>query len=286
MSSANLITSGITTAVTPHSTSAMAATSPQNAANSIELPEDTTVTFTQQDVPLLQLPGELRNRIYHEWLQLVFDELEKNKKSYKQHDPKILGPALAAMTACRQLHQEAMAILFHAHVVEEPFWCIDGSAGIPNFFARVKSFCQTMKRYAPHAHFSVALTCHEWESALFSQQDAKLFVEELARQCQQPADLSFELAGRIALEDLLLCPAWASGKFLCDGRCAVAKEGAHWKTTRSYFFVRGSVGAHRFTFSWLGSTKRHKTSSLTLEGRLAQLDWVALENSGLRRLQD
>ncbi|GAB7327860.1 hypothetical protein MBLNU13_g11650t1 [Cladosporium sp. NU13] len=265
MTSANQITSDITTAVAPHSTSAMRATSPQNPANPIEPPEDTTVCFTQQGTPLLRLR--------------VFDELEKNKKPFEQYDPEVLGPALATMTVCRQLHQEAMVVLCRAYVDEKPFWCIDGSAGIPNFFARVRSFCQTMKRYAPHAHFSVSLTCHEWETALFSQQDAKHFVEELAHQCQQPADLSFELACRIAREDLLLCPAWKSGKFLCDGMCAVAKEGAHWKTTRSYFFVRGSVGAYRFTFTLLGGTKRHKTSYLTLEGCLAQLDWVALENA-------
>lgn len=279
MAPANQINSDSTTAVTPHSTSAMRATSTQNAANPIELPEDTTVTFTQQDAPLLLLPGELRNRIYHEWLQLVFDELEKGKASYEQYDPKILGPALAAMTACRQLQHEAMAVLCRAYIAEKPFWCLDGSAGIPNFFARVKSFCQTMKRYAPHAHFSVSLTCQEWETALFSQQDAKRFVEELARQCQQPADLSFELACRIAHEDLLLCPTWNSRRLLCDGKCAVAKDGAHWKTTRSFLFARGSVSAYRFTYTWRGITKRHKISYLTLEGCLAQLDWDALENA-------
>ena len=99
-----------------------------------------------------------------------------------------------------------MAVLCHVYIAEKPFWCIDGSAGISNFFARVKSFCQTMKRYAPQAHFSVSLKCQEWETALFSQQNARNFVEELARQCEQPADLSFELAWRIAHEDLLLCP--------------------------------------------------------------------------------
>ena len=167
MSSADHIISDITAAVTPHSTSAVAATSPQNPANHIEPPEVTTATFTQQDVPLLLLPGELRNRIYHEWFQLVFEELEMNDESY-EYDPRVLAPPLAALTTCRQFHQEAMAILFRVYVGEKPFWCLYGCASITNFFARVKSFCQTLKRYAPHAHFSVTLACHEWESALFS----------------------------------------------------------------------------------------------------------------------
>lgn len=130
-------------------------------SNPIELPEDTTVTFTQQDAPLLLLPGELRNRIYHQWSHLVFDELEKNKRNYEQYDPEVLGLAIATMTVCRQLHEEAMAVLFRAYVIEKPFWCIDDNAGITNFFARVKSFCQTLKRYAPNTHLSVSLKCHE-----------------------------------------------------------------------------------------------------------------------------
>ena len=68
-----------------------------------------------------------------------------------------------------------------------------------------------------------------------------------------------------------------SREFLCDGKCAVVEEGAHWKTTRSFFLVRGSVGARRFTLTWRGGTKRHKISYLTLEGCLAQLNWDALE---------
>jgi hypothetical protein len=276
MSSADHIISEITAAVTPHSTSAVAATSPQNLANHIEPPEVTTATFTQQDVPLLLLPGELRNRIYHEWLQLVFDELEEENKSYPEYNPKVLGLALAGMTACRQLHQEAMAILFRAYVAENPFWCLRGSAGIENFFARVKSFCQTMKRYAPHAHFTISLAC--WKSALFSQIQARDFVEELARQCQQPADVSFKLAYLIAPADRLLCPAWLSGKLLCDGKCSAANGGAHWKAKESFFSARGSVGAYRFTYSWNGGVQR-KASFLTLEGCLAQLDWDALKNA-------
>ena len=270
MSSADQIISDITAAV--------AATSAQNPANHIKPPKDTMATFTEQDTPLLRLPGELRNRIYHEWLQLVFDELEKDNKSYEQYDPKVLGPALAALTACRQLHQEATTILFRAYIAEKPFWCLRGSAGIENFFIRVKSFCRTMKRYAPHSHFSVSLTCHQRQSPLFRQKHAKRFVEELARQCQQPADLSFELASRVIFADLLLCPTWMSGNFLCDGKCTVAKEGAHWKAKESYFFARGSAGAYRFTYSWRGGA-RHRASYLTLEGCLAQLDWDALKNA-------
>lgn len=278
MSSADQINSDITAAVTPHSTSAVTATNPENPANHIEPPEDTTATFTQQDLPLLLLPAELRNRIYHEWLQLVFDELEENKKPYEQYDPKVLGPALAVLTACRQLHQEGRAIFFRAYVAEKSFWCVRGGTDIAKFFARVESFCQTMKRYAPQEHFSVSLTCHEWQSPLFSQLQARDFVEELARQCQQPADLSFEIARRILFADRLLCPAWTSGKFLCDGKCIVAKGGAHWKAKTSNFFAEGSVGPYRFTYSWYGST-RYRESNLTLEGCLAQLDWDALNTA-------
>jgi hypothetical protein len=54
-----------------------------------------------------------------------------------------------------------------------------------NFFERVKSFCQTMKRYAPQARFGV-------ESAAFSPDEAKAFVEEVARQSAQVAILRFE----------------------------------------------------------------------------------------------
>ncbi|KAM0701945.1 hypothetical protein Q7P35_010855 [Cladosporium inversicolor] len=56
----------------------------QNAVNSTEPPEDATVTFTQQDAPLLRIPGELRNRIYHEIFRATFDELEMNKEAQKR----------------------------------------------------------------------------------------------------------------------------------------------------------------------------------------------------------
>ena len=58
MSATDQIISDITAAVTPHSTSAVTATNPENPANHIGPPEATTATFTQQDVPLLLLPGE------------------------------------------------------------------------------------------------------------------------------------------------------------------------------------------------------------------------------------
>lgn len=75
----------------------------QNAVNSTEPPEDATVTFTQQDAPLLRIPGELRNRIYHEIFRATFDELEMNKEAQKRCDPKVLRPALAGLMACRQI---------------------------------------------------------------------------------------------------------------------------------------------------------------------------------------
>jgi hypothetical protein len=279
MAPANKTTSDTTATVMPHSSSATTITRPLNAANPIAPPHYASATFTQQDAPLLRLPGELRNRIYHEVFRTLFDKLEAKKKARKQYDPKVLRPALGGLIACRQIHQEAMANLFRAYVAEKPlWWCLLGKHDISSFFTRTASFCRTMKRYAPHARFSVQLTCSERQYALFTQNRAKAFVKELARQCQQPADLSYELAGMIAPTELYLCPSWESGRPKCDGKCSATKEDAHWEAIESYFQAEGTVGGFQFTYTWCGGTWQ-RSSSLSLEGCLAQLDWDAL-NSG------
>jgi hypothetical protein len=279
MASANQATREITTAVDPHSTTAITTTNSQNAANLIEPPEDAAATFTEQDAPLLRLPGEIRNRIYHEVFRTTFNKLEANKKAHEQYDPKVLRPTLTGLIACRQIHQEAMAILFRAYVAEKPsWWCLQDKNGISSFFTRSASFCQTIKRYAPHARFSVQLKCSERQSALFTQDRAKAFVKELARQYQQPADLSFELAGVVAPADLCLCPSWMAGRFKCDGKCSAADGDAHWEAVESYFHAEGTVGGCHFTYTWCGGVWQ-RASSLKLEDCLAQLDWDALENA-------
>jgi hypothetical protein len=268
----------ITTTITQHNTNATTTKSP-HATNPIEPPEDAAATFTEQDAPLLRLPGEIRNRIYNEVFRTTFDKLEADKEEDEQYDPKVLRPALAGLTACRQIHQEAMAILFRAYVAEKPsWWCVQGKNGISSFFTRTASFSQTIKRYAPHARFSVQLKCSERQSALFTQDRAKNFVKELARQYQQPADLSFELAGGVAPADIYLCPAWMAGRFRCGGKCSAAGWDSHWEAVESYFEAEGTVGGCHFECTWCGGVW-NRGSSLELEGCLAQLDWNALENA-------
>lgn len=184
MASTGQATMDTTAAVTQHSTNITPTKSP-HAANPIESPEDAATTFTEQDAPLLRLPGEIRNRIYHEVFRTTFNKLEANKEAHERYDPKVLRPALAGLIACRQIHQEATPILFRTYVADKPYWCVRHDVDMTNFFERVKSFCQTMKRYAPQARFGV-------ESAAFSPDEAKAFVEEVARQSAQVAILRFE----------------------------------------------------------------------------------------------
>jgi hypothetical protein len=242
----------ITAAATQHSTNATTANS-SNVANPVGPPDDAPVTFTEQDALLLRLPGEIRNWICHEVFRTTFNKPEANKEVHEQYDPKVLRPALAGLIACRQIHQEAMAILFRAYVAEKPsWWCLHGKNGISSFFTRIASFCQTIKLYAPHARFSVQLKRSERQSSLFTQDRAKAFVNELARQFQQPADLSFELTGMVAPAEICLCPAWMAGKFRCDGKCSAADGDAHWEAVESYFEAEGTVGGCHFTYTWCG----------------------------------
>jgi len=294
MASGNQTTSDIPTAVTPHRTSAMATTSSLGVANPIEPPEESTVTFTQQDTPLLRLPGELRNRIYHELFQSLFDKLEADKEVDEQYDPKVLCPTLAGLTACRQIHHEAMPILLRTCVAEKPFWWrLRGDNSIPRFFARTTSFCQTLKRYAPHARFSVQDLCYGPQSAVFTPQCAKALVQELGRQTQQAAQLDFLVSavrdGRFLREllqaaQLEPCPVWESAHFevermRCGGDCSAPTCGTHWKLEKSPFRADGHIGEFLLHYKWWGGGLAWGPSYLSLEGSLAQLDWTALEQS-------
>lgn len=278
MSFTNQITEEITTTVTPHSTSAMTTTNPQNAADTTEPPEEATVILTQQDAPLLQLPGELRNRIYHELLRPFFDKMEK-KNRHAKFDPKILRQVLDSLTACRQIHHEAMVILFRTYVARQTIWCVfdkyDGDSG-PDFLRRTTSFCRIMKQYSPHARFSVDLTYSGQRRFLLGPTQAKAFVEELAFQQEQVADLRFRRPNSISRKDHMVCPVWRSGQNVCDGNCPGAQD-VHWKLATFLTIVEGRIGGLTFRCKRRSDGCRQR-DNLILEGNLAQLDWEALES--------
>ena len=275
VASADQTTEENTTAVTSHSTSAMTTTDPLNAATTVESPEDATVavTFTEQDAPLLWLPGELRNRIYHEVFRTAFDKLEEKKCS--QDDPKVLRRLLAALAACRQIHQEATPILFRGYIATKPYWCLNDECSTI-FFRRAECFSRVMKRYAPHARFSVELK--EWGRNSVRPQQAKALVKEIARQSNQFAELSFEKPTLMSRSDYRLCPVWRPGQGLCDGNCPGAQD-IHWELTSAPIHVKGRIGG--FNFKYTGHTEDFwGCCHILLDSCLAQLDWSALARTG------
>jgi hypothetical protein len=270
MSPVNQTTSDITTTVTPHSTSATTTTSSLNAAHPIEPPEESTVTFTHQDAPLLRLPGELRNRIYHELFQPFLDKLEADNEANKNYDPKVLRPALAGLTACRQIHHEAMTVLFRTYIAEKPsWWCLRGKNNILSFFTRTALFCQTLKRYAPELRLAVRHQSFGRSYERITPACAKLFLEELACQVQQDVCVTFtEL------------PNLSGGNTFSTSRSDTAAWDAHWKV-KHYFGARGSVGGYRFAYLWFSTCADHHCS-LSVEGCLAQLNRHPLEKTTRR----
>jgi hypothetical protein len=236
-------------------------------------PDSVAVTFTQQDSPLLRLPGELRNRIYHEIFQSVFDKLEKGKGIGHHYNPKGLRPLLAGLIACRQIHQEAMPILFRAYVAGLR-WRLRNGDWVPNFFTRTILLCQSIRRYAPRSHFSISIQSNGQRSPKIGPEQAKAFTEELARQLQQPATLSFQHPSFIT------CPVCGSvpGPAFNDFYPGAAQD-VHWKLDESYLYVRGSISGFHFTHEW-EDVSLMGLSHLLIEGCLAQLDWDALTPIG------
>lgn len=166
-------------------------------------PDVAAVVFTQQDAPLLRTPGELRNRIYHEVFQTTFSELEANKEAHEQRDPEVLHSLLVRLTACRQIHHEAMSIFFRHYVAQKPYWNLRAQDSMPRFFTRTTSFCQALERYASNsAHLTASHMSHGLTSGLITPAKVKGFLEELACQVQQDVCISFETLPRFAGEEL------------------------------------------------------------------------------------
>jgi hypothetical protein len=272
MSSTNQTTTNITTDIMPHNTSAMATTTSQSAAgstNSIEAPEDATVTFTQQEAPLLRLPGELRNRIYHEVFRTTFNKLEEKKGVRGQQDPKLLRPILAGLMACRQIHQEGMTILLREYLFQKPYWRLRSMGRTSRFFARTASLCRAMERGAPDTRLTVEQLSLGFLHGRISPASAKAFLEELAYQVQQDLCVAFKTSPHSVQQGM------------CRTRNSdVAAWEAHWKFHESYFEAKGSVDGYHFQYLWWKRGNGHVFhSSLKLEGCLALLDWQALEKS-------
>jgi hypothetical protein len=148
-------------------------------------PSDSATPFTQQQSPLLRLPAELRARIYGEVFRSFFEDLEKRRAStggeQNPVDPKEIRPLLSGLTVCRQFHQEAMTHLFRDFLARQPYWCLSEQRWISDLFLRSASFCQTVKRYAPHMRFSIALLRNPRDS--FCPEYVKPLLEELLSRC-------------------------------------------------------------------------------------------------------
>lgn len=264
------VTTEATTAATKSSTGITAPTS-MDGANPTKPPEGATITFTEQSAPFLRLPGEIRNRIYHELFQLGFEELqEKEKKKQKRRrwtkkcDPKDLRPLLYGLSSCQQIYQETKDILFRTYVVAKPDWCLRDTAGVSSFFARTISFCQAMEHYAPSSRFGVEASSGRFgrESTVFTPKHVKFFIDELERQTQRAARITLEvqtlrddeaMQRRILFDaDLYPCPVWKSAKWRCSGKCSPESPAicaGFWELEKSTFHARGSVGEYVFLYS-------------------------------------
>jgi hypothetical protein len=246
-----------------------------------------SVTFTEQDSPLLRLPAELRNRIYGAVFRSFFENLKKRRAStwgeQNPVDPKELRPLLCGLNVCRQFHQEATTHLFRDFLARQPNWCLSEQRWISDFFLRSIPFCQTVKRYAPHMRFSVALLRNPRDS--FCPEYLKLLLEELALQMQKDIKLTFEDT-RGTLWDHAITEAtgelvWKPGG-LSPYADAMSPDTAAsnnlWTSEDVRFQAKGSVGQYNLRYSWMNNCVS-SGSGLFLDGCLAQLDWDALEKS-------
>lgn len=239
-----------------------------------------SVKFTEQESPLLRLPGEIGNRIYSELFRSIFNKLdEKHKDRLRQWDPRTTRSLICSLPVCRQFHHESTVLLFRKFVVRRPYWRFWKHTGVSDLFTRTMLFCRAIQRYEPHLHFSVQLSRGAF--AYFAPADAKALLEELARRLQKVVTLTFDgrrfwvtgggrkirKAGRHKYTHILT----SSGS---DARAW--RE--HWAINQQPFRAKGSVGEYNFTYAW-NNTAGEETSYLLLEGSLAQLDWDALKES-------
>jgi hypothetical protein len=247
-----------------------------------------SVTFTEQQSPLLRLPAELRNRIHGEVFRLFFERLESRASTWGEQnpvDPKELRPLLCGLKVCRQFHQEAMTLLFRGFLARQPDWSLSEQRWISDLFLRTTSFCQTVERYAPHMRFSVALLRNPRDS--FCPGYVKPLLEELARQLQEDVKLTFAKAGE---RPMFWYPArtetigqlvWKPGHQspgADDMSLDTAAWDRSWTSEDVRFQAKGSVGRYDSRYSWMNDCVS-SGSGLFLDGCLAQLDWGALEKS-------
>ena len=275
IASTSQTTMAITSAVTQHGASAttMGSTMPDTSA---DRPDGAAVAFAQQDSPLLRLPGELRNRMYCELFELVLEDLKDDNISTTIYYFKDLRPTLQSLNTCRQIHQEAMPILFRTFVAERPRWSLRQSGTVAGILehGHAKSLCLTMKRYAPHARFSVELQDGS-QYPRITPQRARVLVEELARQVDKPAKLSFEKPTYMSYAERRMCRVWRPGQSLCDGHCSLADQDKHWKLMGSRMGVQGSIGG--FNLTSVLNEEGTTSTRLRLEGCLTKLDWDFME---------
>jgi hypothetical protein len=242
-------------------------------------PSDSATPFTQQQSPLLRLPAELRNRIYGEVFRSFFEDLEKRRAStwgeQNPVDPKEIRPLLGGLTICRQFHQEAMPLLFRTFLARQPHWCLSEQKWISDLFLRSASFCQIVKRYAPHMRFSIALLRNPRDS--FCPEYVKPLLEELARQLQEDVKLTFHgvrhaLWNYVMTEtagELVWKPGHQSPYADAMSPDTVAWNNS-WTSEDVRFQAKCSVGQYHFRYSWMIGME--SGSGLCLDGCLAQLD--------------
>jgi hypothetical protein len=260
----------------PSAQSSMASTAAiaQNATT-VEHSESATpsVAFTEQQLPLLRLPAELRNRIYGEVFRSFFEGLEKRRASMwgEQNpvDPKGLRPLLCGLKVCRQFHQEAMPLLFRNFPARQPYWCLSEQRWISDLFLRSASFCQTVKRYAPHMRFSLALLRNPRDS--FCPEYVKPMLEELTRQLQEDVKLTFEGARRTlwnyAMTETageLVCRPGHQSPYADAMSPDTAAWNNSWTSEDVRFQAKGSVGQYHFKYSWMNG--RVSGSAFSLMG--------------------
>lgn len=251
----------MTIAITKQSASPAVTESPK-PATPIDQPEEATFTFIQQDAPLLQLPGELRNRIYHEVFRAIFDKLEAKMRKNVQLDPKVLRSALAGLTACRQLYQEGMAPFLREHFAQKTYWRLRDMGPTSRFFVRVASLCRALKRLAPNTRLAVEQRNSKFLTGSIAPASAKAFLEELASQVQQ--DVCINFTTRRSRERNSIRTTYSDA----------AIWDACWSVKKLCLEAKGSVGGYRFAYlCWKNPNGRIYHSSLQLEGCLVQLDW-------------
>jgi hypothetical protein len=249
------------------------ATVTQNATT-VELSESATssVTYTEQQSPLLRLPAELRNRIYAEVFRSDFESLEVCIKANIHVEPKYLRSLLRGLNTCRQFRQEALPLLFRNFVAGKPYWHLREQKDVSVPFARTKSFCRIMERYAPQVRFSAEPTSNP--CAPFAPEDAQAFVEELARQLRKGLTLAIR-GNSSRYPELVEQSFWRTGRQSAD---AMSSDSTARTALRAPFSAHGRVGEYSFTYRYINGL-RGEDSHLILDGPLARLDWDALKKS-------